>query len=252
MSRNIIVTGASRGIGRAIAEKISEPGDRIVINYLRSEEAAQEVVNGLQSRGVDARPVQANVRSEKDLKRLASCFEVVDILVHNAAIGALKPMDKLRSNQWDLTLESSLRPFWLLSKLCTFRKGAQIIGLSSLGSRLFTPGYAAMGAAKAGVEALTRQLAVELSPQKIRVNTVCGGLIDTDALNYFPKGSFQIGDLTLENSKELLIERTKMATPLGRIGTPEDLANAVWLLTRPEAGWITGQVVVVDGGFSLL
>lgn len=252
MSRNIIITGASRGIGRAIALKIAEPGDHVVINYLRSEEAAQEVVALLQEKGVDATAIQANVRSEKDLQTLASFFDEVDIVVHNAAIGALKPMHKLRSNQWDLTLESSLRPFWLLSKLCVFRDHAQIIGLSSLGSRLFTPGYAAMGAAKAGLEALTRQLAVELSPQKIRVNTVCGGLIDTDALNYFPKESFHIGDLELENSKELLISRTKMATPLGRIGVPEDLANAVWLLTRPEASWITGQVLVVDGGFSLL
>ena len=109
-----------------------------------------------------------------------------------------------------------------------------------------------MGAAKAGVEALTRQLAVELSPQKIRVNTVCGGLIDTDALNHFPKGTFRIGELELENSKELMMSRTAQATPLGRIGTPEDLANAVWLLVQPEAAWITGQVLVVDGGFSLL
>ena len=252
MSRNIIITGASRGIGRAIAHKVPQAGDNVIINYLRNEEAAQSVVEELQSKGVTATAIQANVRSEKDLKRLAGFFDTVDVLIHNAAIGALKPMEKLRTNHWDLTLESSLRPFWLLTKLCTFREGAQIIGLSSLGSRLFTPGYAAMGAAKAGVEALTRQLAVELSPQKIRVNTVCGGLIDTDALNYFPKGSFKIGDLELENSKELLIERTKMATPLGRIGVPEDLANAVWLLTQPEASWITGQVLVVDGGFSLL
>jgi enoyl-[acyl-carrier protein] reductase III len=252
MSRNIIITGASRGIGRAIALKISEPGDNVIVNYLRSEEAAKEVAEILIERGVHATCMQGNVRSEKDLKRLAAFFDSVDILIHNAAIGVLKPMEKIRANQWDLTLESSLRPFWLLSKHCTFREGAQIIGLSSLGSRLFTPGYAAMGAAKAGLEALTRQLAVELSPKKIRVNTVCGGLIDTDALNYFPKGTFQIGEQEFENSKELLIERTKMATPLGRIGVPEDLANAVWLLTRPEAGWITGQIIVVDGGFSLL
>ena len=252
MGRNIIITGASRGIGKAIAYKLCQKGDSVVINYLRSEEAAQQVVADLQERGVAARAVQANVRSETDLKVLAECFDVVDILVHNAAIGALKPMEKMRSSHWDLTLESSLRPFWLLTKLCTLRDGGQVIGLSSLGSRLFTPGYAAMGAAKAGVEALTRQLAVELSPQKIRVNTICGGLIDTDALNHFPKGTFRIGALELENSKELMISRTTQATPLGRIGTPEDLANAVWLMAQPEAAWITGQVWVVDGGFSLL
>ena len=166
MSRNIIITGASRGIGKAIALKICQPGDHVVINYLRNEEAAQSVVTLLRDKGVEATALQANVRSEKDLKALASFFDAVDILVHNAAIGALKPMDKLRSSHWDLTLESSLRPFWLLTKLTPLRDGALVIGLSSLGSRLFTPGYAAMGAAKAGVEALTRQLAVELSPKK--------------------------------------------------------------------------------------
>ena len=95
-----------------------------------------------------------------------------------------------------------------------------------------------MGAAKAGMEALTRQLAVELAPQEVRVNTVCGGLIETDTLQYFP-------------NPDKMIELTKALTPLGnRIGQPEDVANAVWLLTRPEASWITGQVIVVDGGYS--
>ena len=252
MARKIIITGASRGIGRATACKLAKQGDHIVINYFRNKEAALETAAMVEKKGAIARIVQANVRSEKDLKVLAATFDSVDLLIHNAAIGALKPMDKMRSNQWDLTIESSLRPFWLLTKLCTLSEGAQVIGLSSLGSRLFTPGYAAMGAAKAGMEALTRQLAVELSPRKIRVNTVCGGLINTDALNYFPKGSFQIGENVYENSKELLISRTAQATPLGRIGEPEDIANVVWLLTRPEAAWITGQVLVADGGFSLL
>ena len=97
-----------------------------------------------------------------------------------------------------------------------------------------------MGAAKAGLEALTRQLAVELSPQKVRVNTVCGGLIQTDTLQYFP-----------EDMKPL-IEHATTYTPLGRIGLPEDMANVVWLLTQNEAAWITGQTIIVDGGLSLL
>ena len=174
MGKNIIITGSSRGIGRAIAKKIATKGDRVVVNYLRNEEAALQTAEALSANGVEALVVQGNVRSEDDLKKLAGVFDSVDILVHNAAIGALKNAFKMRRNQWDLTLESSLRPFWLLTKHCTMSPGGLVVGISSLGSRRFIPGYAAMGASKAGMEALTRQLAVELAPQKVRVNTICG------------------------------------------------------------------------------
>ncbi|MED5371259.1 MAG: SDR family oxidoreductase [Myxococcota bacterium] len=239
---NVLVTGSSRGIGRAIALQLARPGGKVLINYLQNEDRAQAVADEVRAKGAEAVVVQGNVRSEADLKRLAKAMDRIDVLVHNAAIGALKPMDKLRTSHWDLTLESSLRPFWLLSKLALERipRGGSIIGLSSLGSRSFVPGYAAMGAAKGGLEALTRQLAVELAPRGIRVNTVCGGLIDTDALNHFWEG-------------EKVIATAKELTPLeNRLGTPEDMAGAVELLTMPQAGWITGQVLVVDGGMSLL
>jgi len=153
----------------------------------------------------------------------------------------LKPMDEIRENQWDLTLESSARPFWLLTKLCLDRMppGSSIIGVSSLGSRKFVPGYAAMGAAKAALEGLTRQLAVELAPRGLRVNTITGGLVDTDALNHFPQ-------------KEAMMATAKKITPMGRVGTADDIAGAVELLTMPQAGWITGQTLVADGGLSLV
>ena len=238
--RNIMIPGASRGIGRAIALRLAEPGDCVVVNYLRNLEAAEATAAALREKGAEPLCVQANVRSESDLKKLASSVEQVDILVHNAAIGVLKPYQKIRRNQWDLTLESSLRPMWMLTKMCNIREGGNVIGISSTGSKGFIPGYAAMGAAKAGLEALTRQLAVEMSPQKVRVNTVCGGLIQTDTLQYFPE------------AMQPLIEHAATYTPLGRIGLPEDMANAVWLLTRKEASWITGQTIIVDGGLSLL
>ena len=235
---NILITGGSRGIGRAIALRLAIPGNRILVNYLQNEEAAERTAQEIRDKGAEALVLQANVRSESDLKSLATAMESVDVLIHNAAVGALKPYDKLRTSHWDLTLESSLRPFWLLSKLAPLTEGASIIGLSSMGSRRHIPGYAAMGAAKAGLEALTRQLAVELAPQKIRVNTVCGGLIRTDAIQYFPEG-------------EEMLELADRLTPLGRVGEPEDIAGAVALLLSPDARWITGQVLVVDGGLSL-
>ena len=236
-----IVTGSSRGIGRAIAVRLARHGGTIVVNFLVNEDKAQETADLVRSAGGEAVVVQANVRDPKDLERLAGTLDRYDVLVHNAAIGVLKPHDRIRPNQWDLTLESSVRPFWLLTKLVGERlvEGGAMVGLSSLGSRKYVPGYAAMGAAKGALEALTRQLAVELAPRRIRVNTVCGGLVDTDALNYFP-------------DRETMIETANTYTPLGRIGQPEDIAKAVELLLLPQASWITGQVLVADGGWSLL
>ncbi len=238
---NVLVTGSSRGIGRAIAADLAREGGQVVVNYLMNEEAAVQTAALVEQAGGTPVVVQADVRSEKDCKRLAATLDSIDVLVHNAAIGALKPTEKIRTPQWDLTLESSLRPFWLLTKLCLPRLAAcsSVVGITSTGSRKFVPGYSAMGAAKAGVEALTRQLAVELSPRKIRVNTVCGGLIDTDALRYFPE-------------RERMVNFAESYTPLGRMGQPQDMADAVRLLVSPQAAFITGQVLVVDGGLSLL
>jgi enoyl-[acyl-carrier protein] reductase III len=236
---NVLVTGGSRGIGRAIAIKLAQPGGTVVINYLRNDDAAKVTAAAVEAKGAEAIVVQADVRSEKDLKRLAKAVDGVDVLVHNAAVGAMKPYHKLRTSHWDLTLESSLRPFWLLTKLVQLNAGGSVIGISSMGSQRHIPGYIAMGAAKGGLETMTRQLAVELAPQGVRVNTVCGGLIETDTLAYLAEG-------------EKMLEFAREYTPLGRVGSPDDIAGAVAMLVSPEARWITGQVVVVDGGLSLL
>lgn len=236
---NVLVTGASRGIGRAIAARLARPGGRVVVNYLRNDKEAAVTAELVRAAGAEPIIVQGDVRSEDDCKRLAAALPGVDVLVHNAAVGALKAFDKMRTNQWDLTLESSLRPFWLLTKLAPLNEGASVIGISSLGSRSYIPGYAAIGAAKGGMEALTRQLAVELAPRKVRVNTICGGLVDTDTLQYFPE-------------KDRMMAFAMQATPLGRVGRPEDIAGAVAMLLGPDAAWITGQVIVADGGLSLL
>jgi enoyl-[acyl-carrier protein] reductase III len=238
---NVLVTGSSRGIGRAIAVQLARPGGTVVVNYLQNQDKAEETAELVRAKGADAVVVQGNVRDERDLKRLAGALDRVDVLVNNAAIGVLKPMEKIRAAHWDLTLESSLRPMWLLTKLCLDKipEGGCVVGLSSLGSRSFVPGYAAMGAAKGGLEALTRQLAVELAPRGIRVNTVCGGLVDTDALDHFP-------------DRARMVEAAEFMTPFKRLGTSEDIALAVELLTLPQARWVTGQILVADGGLSIV
>jgi len=238
---NALITGSSRGIGRAIAIRLAQHGGQIVINYLMNEEAAQDTAEAVTKAGGHPVIVQANVRDPKDCKRLAETLDHYDVLVHNAAMGVLKPAEKIRVNQWDLTLESSARPFWLLSMECVDRlkEGSSIIGISSLGSVGHVPGYAAVGASKAVMEALTRQLAVELAPRGIRVNTVRGGLVDTDALNYF-------------QNKEQMLEVAKKLTPFKRVGTAEDIAGVVEVLIDARGAWVTGQVLVADGGLSLV
>lgn len=236
---NILVTGASRGIGRAVAARLARPGGRVVVNYLQNRDSADETADLVRQAGAEPVLVQADVRSESDLKQLARSLDSVDVLVHNAAVGALKPYDRMRTSHWDLTLESSLRPFWLLTKLAPLAEGGSVIGISSMGSRRHIPGYAAMGAAKGGLEALTRQLAVELAPKRVRVNTVCGGLIETDSLRYLPEGA-------------AMLDFANTHTPLGRVGQPDDIARAVALLVSEDAAWVTGQVLVADGGLSLL
>jgi len=237
-----LITGASRGIGRAIAVRLGREGARVVVDYLRSDEAALQTCELVRQAGGLAWPVRADVRSPAAPGALVeACREhlgELDVLVHNAALGALKPWDALRTPHWDLTLETSLRPFWLLTKLARpiLAPGASVIGISSLGGRRFTPGYAAMGAAKGGMEALARQLAVELAPE-VRVNVVCGGLVDTDALSYIP-------------DRDRLVEHAEAVTPMGRVGRPEDIAGVVALLCSADARWITGQVIVADGGLS--
>lgn len=242
-----LITGASRGIGRAIALRLAEEGVAIAVNYLSNEDAARKTVDALLAKGVKAAMFQANVGDLDAHKALfedvLKTFGTLDILVHNAALGAFKPVHRLKMNQWDLSMNINAKAFLALAQkaLPTMeaKKEGIIIALSSLGARQFIPNYGAIGISKAAIESTIRYLGVELMPKGIRVNCVSGGLVDTDALKAFP---------FYDKFKEEVLQRT----PAGRIGKPEDLARVVAFLCSPESSWIVGQTLIADGGLSLI
>ena len=232
-AKTALVTGASRGIGKAIALRLADDGYDVAVGYLMNEGPANAVAEAVQAKGRRALAIQGDVRSRQDLKR------IVDTTAEELVGGGL---DLVVDSKWDLTMESTLRPLLLLSQYAVphlqQRGGGRIIALSSLGARRYLPGYAAIGSAKAALENLVRYLAVDLAPLNIRVNCVSGGPIDTDSLNYV---------MADESDRAEVAD----ATPLGRIGTPEDLSGVVSFLCGPDSDWITGQTLIADGGLSL-
>ena len=242
-----LVTGSSRGIGRAIACRLAQEGAQVIVHYRTNREQADKTAKEVRSFGAEPLVMAADLRDPHQIKalfcKIASEFGHLDILVSNAALGALKPAMQLTYSKWDMTMEISTRAFLICAQeavpLMKGRKG-RIIALSSLGSRRYIPGYVAIGAAKAALESITRYLAVELAPQGISVNAVCGGLIETSTLNYFP-------------NREELIADSISRTPMRRLGQPDDLAEVVaFLFPIVASNWICGQTIVADGGFSLM
>jgi len=242
-----LVTGSSRGIGKAIALKLGSLGADVAVNYVTRERDAQQVVDALQAMGRRAFSMRADVSNLDELgalfDRVAAEWEALDIFVNNAIdVASFGPIARLRPDAWRHTIDSHVTTFLVGSqraaKLMKGRSGS-IVGLSSLGSRSYIPGYAPVGVGKAAVEALTRYLAVELGPLGIRVNAVSGGPIDTDALKQFS---------TYEQMKDA---STRLA-PGRRMGQPEDIAEVVAFLCSDGARWIFGQTLIVDGGLSLL
>ena len=247
LNKTALITGASRGIGRAIAHELAGMGANIVLNYVRNEEAAKSTEAELLEIGIKVLVHQANVGDPKAMETMVDAalaeFGKIDLLIHSAALGAFKPVHKLKMNQWELSLDVNAKAFLLLVQkvLPSMEKngGGNIITLSSLGAHRFIPNYGAIGISKAALETLVKYLGVELAPKNIRVNCVSSGLVDTDAVKYFPN---------YEDLKKEVISRT----PAGRIGKPEDLAKVVAFLASPDSNWIVGQTIIADGGLSLI
>ena len=239
-----LVTGAARGIGRAVAVKLGEAGADVVVNYYNSHSEAETLCAELRAMGRRAIAVQGSVGVPDSVDEMFAAirneFDRLDIIVSNAASGVLKPVLDMGLKHWRWCMETNALAVDLLAQRAVpmMKSGGRIIALSSLGASRAMPDYGFIGASKAALEALVRALAQELGPRGIRVNTVSAGVVDTDALAHFP------------NRTELL-ENFARRTPAGPVLRPQDVANAVYLLCLPEAAMINGHTLVVDGGFSI-
>ena len=240
----VLVTGGSRGIGWAIAVKLAAAGCDVAIIYHNNHEQADAVCAAIRGLGRRAQALQADVSQPESLAEAFTSFrqhfERVDFVVSNAAIGVLRPAMELTLKHWRRCLETNALALNLLAQqsLPLMPSGGCIIALSSLGASRAIPLYSFIGASKAALEAVARGLAQELGPRGIRVNVVSAGVVETDALKFFP------------NREQLLAEYARR-TPAGPTLTADDVAGAVYLLCLPEAAMITGHTLVVDGGYSI-
>ncbi|BCD62483.1 7-alpha-hydroxysteroid dehydrogenase [Nitratiruptor sp. YY08-26] len=252
MSKTLVISGGTRGIGKAIVERFAREGVDVAFTYNSNEEIANEFAQKLTKEyGIKAKAYQLNVlepEQYKDLfKKIDEDFSRVDFFISNAIIsgravvGGFGPFMRLRPKGLNNIYTATVLAFVVGAQEATKRMekvgGGSILTLSSTGNLVYTPNYAGHGSSKAAVETMVKYAAHELGPKQIRVNAVSGGPIDTDALRAFPN---------YEEVKAATIARS----PLGRMGTPEDIAGACWFLCSDEAGWITGQTLVIDGGTS--
>ena len=251
--RFALITGSSRGIGRGIALKLAERGVKVGINYVSNEAAAKDTHAKVRQLKSDGFIVQADVTKPEDIKkmfaRVKAEFGGLDIFISNARseVSAFyQSPQKLTLEQWDHAMNSQAKAFLVGVREATelMREGGRIIAITyEPGGRLggWQP-WIAMGSAKVAMESLCRYFAVALAKRKITVNAISPGWIEDSVLNSLPA---QVHDM-IRNWHE------SGWTPMGRLGTPADIGNAVSLLCAEEAGWITGQTLIVDGGASLM
>lgn len=239
--KTAIVTGASRGIGRAIALKLGAMKASIVVNYHNNEPAAGETVSAVQKAGGKAVAINADMRKVSDIQslfdRTVAEFGGIDILINNAGVRLFKPVASVTEAEFDDIFAANVKGVFFACQMAArqMTDGGRIVNISSSVTRVLMADYGPYGATKGAVDQITRVLAKELGPKGITVNAISPGPTDTDL---FRKGK------TPEQ-----IEGFAQATALGRIGTPSDIANAVALLLGEDAGWITGQNICTNGGF---
>jgi len=242
-----LITGASRGIGRATALRLAEGGADVVIHYRRGEARAREVAGAVEALGRRGLAVRADLEKPEEIRDLFATvgaeLGALDIFVANAAATVFRDVLDLKDynviRTYQITIMSFIQSVQAAARLMEGRNG-RIVTLSSFPVARYLPGYATLASAKAALESLTRYLACELAGRGINVNCVSPGLVLTDSARTY-------GGDDYERFERTLIE----ATPKGRAGTPEDIAKVIAFLCSDDAEWITGQTFVVDGGMTL-
>ena len=244
-----LITGSGRGIGRAIALHFACLGADVVVNFFRNRAPAEETATKIEALGRRAKVVKANIGKIDQIQFLFDEIQNdlggLDFLIHNAASGFNRSVMEQRPKGWNWSMNINARSLLFMAQRATSlmepRGGGAIVSISSPGGNRVLPDYVSVGASKAALEAVTRYLAIELAPKNITVNAVSPGIVITEALQHFA---------TIREDEDIL-ERTKSLTPAGRLQTPEDIAGVVAFLCTPAAEMIRGQVIVVDGGYTL-
>jgi enoyl-[acyl-carrier protein] reductase III len=242
-----VITGSGRGIGRAIALELARHGVAVAVNYYRHPEQAAQTAAECEAAGGRAIVVKAHMGEVDGVQHLvhaaSEAFGGVDIFVGNAASGVLRPITEQQPKGWEWTIGINARSILFGVQAAAPHMKAQgwgrVIGISSIGSRRVLPEYSVVGVSKAAIEALIRYLAVELAPHGIICNAVSPGVVETEALDFFP-------------SRELILSEGLRRIPAGRFVTPEEVARIVTWLCTEDARMIVGQTIVVDGGYELI
>ena len=236
-----VVTGASKGIGAAIAKHLAAEGAGVVVNYSSSREGADRVAAEIRARGGTAIAAHANVANKAEIKRLfaetKTAFGRLDILVNNAGIYQFAPLGEITEEHFHLHFNLNVLGLILATQEALKQfgpEGGSIINISSVVSTLSPAGSSVYNATKSAVDGLTRTFAKDLGARKIRVNSINPGPVETEGLH--STGVFD------------KVQAYAAATPLGRIGQPDDIATAVVFLASPDSGWITGEAIYTTGG----
>jgi 3-oxoacyl-[acyl-carrier protein] reductase len=239
-----VITGSSRGIGRAIALRLAEGGAKVVVNYHSNKDAADRVVKEIKAAGGEAIAVQADVSRLDEAQALMNAskktFGRIDILVNNAGTTRDTLIMRMSEEDWDVVIDTNLKGTFncikAVSRQMIRQRSGRIINITSVAGLAGNPGQANYASAKAGLIGLTKTVAKELGSRGITCNAIAPGYVPTDLTASVPEDLIQ-----------LAVERT----PLGRTGTPEDMAAAVSFLASGDASFITGQILAVDGGLAI-
>jgi enoyl-[acyl-carrier protein] reductase III len=239
--KRVVVTGGTRGVGRAISLQFARAGAQVLANYVRDTNAAEELQAMAAKEGLSLETVRGDLTNEKGTNRLVEAtverFPSLTTFVHCAATGVHRPFPELTLRHFDWTYSLNVRAFFELAHrlLERFEKGASILGVSSDGAVRAVPYYTLVGSSKGALESLVRHMAAELAPRQIRVNAISPGTVLTDAWNVLP------------DREQRLAEATRR-TPSGRLVSLEEVATAAQFLCSDAAGGINGHTLVVDGG----